>query len=92
MIPESKEVTYECENGHVNTKHNSQPRSADLGFMPVCIDCSARLTRKIVPLFECEDCGNVWPYSGDADRPTCSDCRGKKTRPVSEMADDLDNE
>jgi len=28
----------------------------------------------------CEDCGNVWPYTGDADRPTCPNCRGKRVR------------
>lgn len=25
----------------------------------------------------CEHCGNVWMYSGDADRITCPNCRGK---------------
>jgi len=30
----------------------------------------------------CEDCGNVWPYTGNADRATCSNCRGKRTSPV----------
>jgi len=27
----------------------------------------------------CNDCGNVWNYTGDADKPTCSNCRGKNT-------------
>jgi len=30
----------------------------------------------------CEDCGNVWPYSGDADLPTCPNCKGKRTTAV----------
>ena len=32
--------------------------------------------------YKCHDCGNVWGYSGNADRPTCSFCRGKRTEPV----------
>lgn len=28
---------------------------------------------------QCNACGNVWPYTGDADRPTCPNCRGKDT-------------
>jgi len=28
----------------------------------------------------CDDCGNVWNYTGDAETPTCSNCRGKNTR------------
>ncbi len=33
---------------------------------------------------KCLDCGNVWGYSGDSDRPTCSNpnCRGKRTELV----------
>jgi len=27
----------------------------------------------------CNDCGNVWNYSGESDTPTCSNCRGKNT-------------
>lgn len=84
QTPNNKTVAYECENGHVNTKHKSQPRSSDHGFMPVCIDCSAPITRKIVPLYECEDCENTWAYTGDADRPTCSNCRGKRAHPVGD--------
>lgn len=26
---------------------------------------------------QCNDCGNVWPYTGNADRPTCPHCHGK---------------
>ena len=35
-------------------------------------------------LRKCLDCGNVWGYSGDSDRPTCSNpnCRGKRTELV----------
>lgn len=33
---------------------------------------------------KCDDCGNVWPYTGDADRPTCPNCQGKRTEPVGE--------
>jgi hypothetical protein len=32
----------------------------------------------------CKDCGNVWWYAGGADRPTCPNCRGKKTEAVDE--------
>jgi Zn finger protein HypA/HybF involved in hydrogenase expression len=28
----------------------------------------------------CDDCGNVWNYTGSAETPTCSNCRGKNTR------------
>lgn len=27
----------------------------------------------------CESCGNVWWYHGDGDRPTCPECKGKRT-------------
>lgn len=83
MIPDGKRIAYECENGHVNDRHKSQPRSADRDFQAACVDCSARLTRTLIPLYECLDCGNVWPYTGDADRPTCSECRGKRVEPVA---------
>jgi len=33
-------------------------------------------------MYQCNDCGNVWGYTGDADRPTCSNCRGKRTEPA----------
>lgn len=33
-------------------------------------------------LFQCNDCGNVWGYTGSAETPTCSNCRGKRTEPV----------
>jgi len=32
----------------------------------------------------CNDCGNVWPYTGSADRPTCPNCRGKRTEPTAD--------
>ena len=83
-IPEHNEVGYECRNGHVNAKHGST-LDGDFrdGRRPACIECNARLTRKLIPLYECEDCGNTWAYTGDSDRPTCSSCRGKRTRPVA---------
>lgn len=87
MIPEGKEIAYECENGHVNAEHSSAPKSADKDFQAVCIDCGGRLTRTLVPLYECADCGNVWAYTGNADRPTCSNCRGKRVEPVAEGSD-----
>jgi uncharacterized Zn finger protein len=31
----------------------------------------------------CDDCGNVWPYTGNADASTCPHCRGKRTEPVN---------
>ncbi|MCF2165425.1 hypothetical protein [Halobacterium salinarum] len=31
---------------------------------------------------ECLDCENVWWYQGSADRPTCPECKGKRTQPV----------
>ena len=37
--------------------------------------------RSLVTL-RCNDCENVWPYTGDADRPTCPNCAGKRTEPV----------
>jgi len=33
-------------------------------------------------MYQCNNCGNVWPYSGDSDRPTCSNCRGKAVEPA----------
>lgn len=85
MIPEGHKVAYECRNGHINTRHDST-LDGDFrnGKRPACSDCGARLTRKLVPLYECEECGNVWAYTGDADRPTCSTCRGKRVKPVAE--------
>jgi hypothetical protein len=35
-------------------------------------------------MMACEDCGNVWAYTGDADRPSCSNCRGKRTHPAAD--------
>ena len=32
---------------------------------------------------QCNSCGNVWWYTGDADRPTCPHCRGKDTEPAA---------
>lgn len=84
MIPEGEEIGYECANGHINERHKSKPRSADRGFQPACIDCGEPLTRTLIPLRECDDCGNVWPYTGDADRPTCPNCKGKRTEPVGD--------
>lgn len=34
--------------------------------------------------FSCDDCGNVWPYTGNADRPTCPNCKGKRAEPVDD--------
>lgn len=81
MIPEGKEIGYECENGHINMKHKSKPHGHD--FIPACIECGERLTRTLIPLRECQDCDNVWPYTGDADRPTCPNCAGKRTTTVA---------
>jgi len=36
---------------------------------------------------QCNDCGNVWPYTGSADAPTCPHCRGKRTEPVNTTTD-----
>jgi hypothetical protein len=82
-VPEHMEVAYECRNGHVNTDHAiTFDDSFRDGKRPACKDCSARLTRKLVPFRECENCGNIWAYTGDADRPTCPNCAGKKTTQV----------
>lgn len=32
----------------------------------------------------CNDCGNVWPYTGSADRPTCPNCAGKSVEPADD--------
>lgn len=39
-------------------------------------------------LRKCNDCGNIWPYSGSADRPTCPNCDRKDTQPIEELAAD----
>lgn len=33
---------------------------------------------------KCNGCENVWPYTGNADRPTCPNCAGKRTEPVGD--------
>jgi DnaJ-class molecular chaperone len=33
----------------------------------------------------CRDCQNVWHYGGDADRPTCPNCKGKAVVPADEL-------
>lgn len=86
MIPDGKEIGYECRNGHVHEKHKAVPTGHD-GHRAACIECGERLVRTLIPLLECQDCGNVWPYTGDADRPTCSDCRGKRTVRLSDGDD-----
>ena len=80
-IPESKTVGYECENGHVNTDHDINHAAED-GKKCVCSECDGLLTRKLIPLYECDDCGYVWAYTGNAEHPTCSKCKGKRTNPV----------
>lgn len=82
MIPSGKEVAYECANGHINARHKANPHGHEQ--IAACIDCGERLTRTLVPLRECQTCGNTWPYTGDADRPTCPNCHGKDNRPVAE--------
>ena len=34
--------------------------------------------------YHCEACGYTWAYGGDADRPTCPNCRGKRVSPVAQ--------
>lgn len=34
--------------------------------------------------YKCLDCGNVWGYTGKAEHPTCSFCRGKRTEPIEQ--------
>jgi len=31
---------------------------------------------------QCNVCENVWWYEGDADRPTCPNCKGKNNEPT----------
>jgi hypothetical protein len=81
-VPEGKEIGYECENGHVNDHHKTRPAGHTKNA--VCIDCNALVTRTLIPLRQCADCANVWPYTGDADRPTCPNCAGKRTARVDE--------
>lgn len=33
---------------------------------------------------KCLNCGNVWGFSGQNDRPTCPFCRGKRTETAEE--------
>lgn len=37
-------------------------------------------------MMQCNDCENVWPYTGDADRPTCPNCAGKAVKEVKNEA------
>ncbi|MEZ3117924.1 hypothetical protein RYH80_18565 [Halobaculum sp. MBLA0147] len=73
-------IAYKCANGHVRSE-SDETDAAD-AKPELCRECNARLVSKIVPLFECAECGNIWGYSGDAESPTCSDCRSKRTAPV----------
>jgi ribosomal protein L37AE/L43A len=84
-IPDGKQIGYECENGHINPAHSSTlDGDARDGKRPACSDCGGHLTRTLIPLLECQDCENIWPYTGDADRPTCPACAGKRTSRVGE--------
>jgi hypothetical protein len=83
MIPDGYEIGYECENGHVNEDHDIN-HAAEEGKQCVCSDCGDLITRTLIPLRRCDDCGNVWPYTGDADLPTCPNCKGKRTEAVDE--------
>ena len=31
---------------------------------------------------ECADCGHEWVYKGNSARPTCPECKGKRTHPL----------
>lgn len=33
----------------------------------------------------CNDCGNLWWYQGTAERPTCTNCRSKRTEVANEL-------
>jgi predicted Zn-ribbon and HTH transcriptional regulator len=85
-LPEGREIAYQCENAHVNTSHISQPAGHDM--KAVCRECKSQLTRVLVPVRECQNCGNEWAYLGDSDRPTCPECKGKRTVPVAEQSAD----
>jgi len=84
-IPDDMGVGYECEEGHLNTQHDYR-QLAEEGKRARCgeDDCDALVTRKLVPLYECGDCENIWAYTGEAERPTCPNCRGKRTFPVTD--------
>lgn len=83
MIPESQAIGYECVNGHVYSTHKQQPDGHD-GPKAVCRKCKATIRRTLIPLYQCADCDHLWPYTGDADRPTCPECKGKRTSPVDD--------
>lgn len=85
-LPEGREIAYECENGHVNTQHRSIPAGHDM--KAVCYECKRPVVRTLVPVRSCQDCGNTWAYLGDSDRPTCPECKGKRTVPVAEQTAD----
>lgn len=81
MILDGHQFKYECPNGHINEKHKSLPAGHER--TPACVECDKPVYQVIIPLRECDNCGTVWPYTGDADRPTCPSCKGKRTEPVS---------
>ena len=68
-------TTYVCDRGHERETHKSVP--AGHGKQPACIECSAPIVERTVPLFKCRDCGHRWFYTGSANRPTCPACKGK---------------
>ena len=75
-------VTYVCENGHKHGKHKSQPSGHD--SRPACMDCGGVIVNRKVPLYECDDCEYYWFYKGGADKPTCPNCKGKRTRKAND--------
>lgn len=81
-LPEGQDIGYECENGHINADHDIDHAAED-GKKCVCSDCGALLTKTVIPVYHCRDCGNTWAYAGDADRPTCSSCKSKAVAPVA---------
>jgi len=82
MIPEGKEIGYECEQGHINSEKKIR-HAAEKGKQMRCVDCGDLLTKTLIPLYHCNSCENTWAYSGDAERPTCPDCRGKNVKPIA---------
>lgn len=72
-----KETTYilECDETHVQDSSKETPLQhlKRTGHAP---------RERAGERRACLDCYNVWRYGGDADRPTCPECKGKRTEPA----------
>lgn len=44
------------------------------------------------PYYVCGNCGHIWPYTGNSDRPTCPSCRAKQSEHLYGEWEERDSE